>query len=221
MQAVADARAVELGGAFTTSGQVCFDIKRVYAPRALVDQVAEGIAAQLDRAVVGNGLHPETTMGPLTTSRQRDLVRDLVADAERHGAKVQTRGELRADPERGWFLRPSVVTGTPEDHPLVQTEQFGPALPVQPYDDVDEAVGLVNGTELGLTSSVWSADPQRADRVARTIDAGITFVNCHGLLAMETSVPFGGVKQSGVGRELGLAGLHAFTEPHVVTTRHL
>jgi aldehyde dehydrogenase len=209
-----------VNGAFTTTGQVCFDIKRVYAPRALVDVVAEGIAAELDRCVIGNGLDPETTMGPLTTRRQRDIVRDLVVDAERHGAKVHTRGELRGDPERGWFLRPSVVTGTPEDHPLVQTEQFGPALPIQPYDDVDEAIRLVNATEQGLTSSVWSADPDHAQKVARWIEAGVTFINSHGLFSMEPAASFGGVKQSGMGRELGIDGLLAFTESHVITTRH-
>lgn len=207
-------------GAFATSGQVCFDIKRVYAPRPLVDAVAEGLAAELERAVVGDGLDPATTMGPLTTARQREIVRDLVADAERHGAKVHTRGELTGDPDKGWFLRPSVVTGTPEDRPLVQTEQFGPALPVQPYDRVEDVLEVVNATEQGLTSSVWSADPERAVGVARHIEAGVTFVNSHGLFSMEPTAPFGGVKQSGIGRELGRAGLWDLTEEHVVTTRH-
>lgn len=208
-------------GAFTTTGQVCVAIKRVYAPRHRVEEVADGLAAALDGTVAGNGLDPESTMGPLTTSRQRDIVAGLVRDAEAAGAKVRHCGALGPNTDRGWFLRPVIVTGTPENHPLIQTEQFGPALPVQPYDDVDEAITLINASEYGLTSSVWTPDTERGALVAQRIEAGTVHVNSHGLFSMDPRVCFGGVKQSGLGREMGLEGLHAFTEPRVVNTRRV
>src|SRR6202011_4178441 len=107
----------------------------------------------------------------------------------------------------------------PEDHPLVQNEQFGPALPVQPYDDEDHAIAMINASEYGLTSSLWSDDVARATKVAKRVEAGTVHVNSHGLFSMDPRVCFGGVKQSGLGREMGLEGLHAFTEPRVVNTR--
>jgi aldehyde dehydrogenase len=206
-------------GAFTTTGQVCVAIKRVYAPRHRVAELAEGLAAALADTVVGNGLDPESTMGPLTTERQRKIVTELVSGAESAGATVRFCGELGAATERGYFLRPAIVTGTPEDHPLVQNEQFGPALPVQPYDDEDHAIAMINASEYGLTSSVWSADVARGTKVAKRVEAGTVHVNSHGLFSMDPRVCFGGVKQSGLGREMGLEGLHAFTEPRVVNTR--
>jgi acyl-CoA reductase-like NAD-dependent aldehyde dehydrogenase len=114
-----------------------------------------------------------------------------------------------------------VVTGLEESAPLVQQEQFGPALPVLGYATLDEAIDRVNATEFGLASSVWTADEDRGRAVARDIQAGTTFVNTHGLFAIDPRGPFGGVKQSGTGREMATEGLTAYTEPHVVSTRHL
>lgn len=214
-----DLIAALIGSAFATSGQVCVAIKRVYVPRHLMDAVVDGLVAELEQAVVGNGLAPETTMGPLTTQRQREIITNLLTSAETAGAKVRRCGKLAEDTERGYFLRPAIVTDTPESHPLVQQEQFGPALPVQPYDDLDQAIELVNATELGLTSSVWTSDVERGARTARLIEAGTVHVNNHGLFAMDPRVCFGGVKQSGLGREMGVEGLLAYTEQRVVNTR--
>jgi len=214
-----DLCATLLSSAFATTGQVCVAIKRIYAPRHLVDEVTEGLVAELRHVVVGNGLHPDTTMGPLTTERQREIVRQLVAGAESAGAKVHRGGRLNADPDRGWFLQPAIVTGCPEDNPLVRAEQFGPALPVQPYDDIEQAVDMINATEYGLTASVWTRDEERGARVGRDIEAGTVNINGHGLFAMDPRVPFGGFKHSGIGREMGIEGLYAFTEPHVINRR--
>ncbi len=210
-----------VAGAFTTTGQLCFGIKRVYAPARLAEAVAEGMAEILDQYVIGDGLEPETSMGPVNNAAQRDFVAGLVAEAEAAGGHIRTCGELRGDPERGFFLRPSVVTGLDDRAALVREEQFGPALPVLAYDDLDDAISRVNDSEFGLASSIWSADEDRAARLARRIQAGTTFVNNHGLFAIDLNGPFGGVKQSGVGRELATEGLHAYTEPHTVSTRHL
>lgn len=205
--------------AFSTSGQVCVAIKRVYVPRHRYDEVVKGMLAELDTTVVGNGLDPEVTMGPLTTARQKEIVSALVASAEQAGAEAHYRGRYQGDVSHGHFLLPAIITGTPEDHPLVQTEQFGPALPVQPYDSLDEGLRLVNATELGLSSSVWTSDVERGADVAAQIEAGTVHVNNHGLFAMDPRAPFGGIKQSGLGAEMGVDGLLAFTEQRVINTR--
>lgn len=210
-----------VAGAFTTTGQLCFGIKRVYAPRAVADQLAEGLSAILDQYVIGNGLVPGTSMGPLNNAAQRDFVIELVADAEARGGTVRRCGKMAGDPDKGWFLSPAVVTGLDDRARLVAEEQFGPALPVLAYDSLDEAIDRVNASEFGLASSIWTAHEDRAVGLARRIQAGSTFVNNHGLFAVDLNGPFGGVKQSGVGRELALPGLAAYTEPHTVSTRHL
>lgn len=207
--------------AFSTSGQVCVAIKRVYVPRDRYEDVVDGMLVELDGTVVGHGLDPEVTMGPLTNARQKQIVSDLVASAEDAGAKVHRRGRFQGDVSRGHFLLPAIVAGTPEDHPLVQTEQFGPALPIQPYDDLEQALEMVNATELGLSSSVWTSNVDRGAEVAAGIEAGTVHVNNHGLFAMDPRAPFGGIKQSGLGAEMGVDGLLAFTEQRVVNTRTL
>lgn len=207
--------------AFTTTGQVCLAVKRVYAPRHLVDAVADGLAAVLQDYVIGPGMAEESTMGPLHTAAQRDKVRELVADARAHGATVRTCGILAGDPERGHFELPTVVTDIAHDARLVREEQFGPTLPVLGYDDLDQAIAMVNDSDYGLASSIWTDDEDRAVVLARRIQAGSTYINAHGLFAVDPRAPFGGVKQSGIGRELGREGLLAFTETHTISTRHM
>ena len=210
-----------VSGAFTTTGQLCFGVKRVYAPRAKAEQLADGLCAILDQYTVGNGLEPGVSMGPLNNRAQRDFVVELLADAEARGGAVRRCGEMAGDPARGWFLSPAVVTGLDDSARLVAEEQFGPALPVLGYDSLDEAIDRVNAGEFGLASSIWTADEDRGAGLARRIQAGTTFVNNHGLFAIDLNGPFGGVKQSGLGRELAWPGLAAYTEPHTVSTRHL
>ena len=210
-----------VSGAFTTSGQLCFGIKRVYAPRATARDLADGLCAILDQYVVGNGLLPGTSMGPVNNAAQRDFVVELLTDAEARGGALRRCGEMAGDPERGYFLSPTVVTGLDDSARLVAEEQFGPALPVLAYDSLDEAIDRVNASEFGLASSIWTADEERAVDLARRIEAGTTFVNNHGLFALDLNGPFGGVKQSGLGRELAFPGLAAYTETHTVSTRHL
>jgi acyl-CoA reductase-like NAD-dependent aldehyde dehydrogenase len=207
--------------AFTTTGQVCLAVKRVYAPRRLLPQLADGIAAVLADYVIGPGLADESTMGPLHTAAQRDKVRELVADARAQGATVRTCGILEGDPERGYFELPTVVTDIAHDARLVREEQFGPSLPLLAYDDLDHAIAMVNDSDYGLASSIWTADEDRAVVLARRIQAGSTYINAHGLFAVDPRAPFGGIKQSGIGRELGREGLLSFTETHTISTRHM
>jgi acyl-CoA reductase-like NAD-dependent aldehyde dehydrogenase len=200
---------------YTTGGQVCMAIKRLYAPTERVAALAEAVLARCEREVIGDGLAEETTLGPLHTAAGRNRVASLVGDAEAHGATVRTAGRIRTEDadSGGYFALPTVVTDLAPDSALATEEQFGPVLPVFGYDDMDEAVTAANATEFGLTASVWTGDDALADRVASQLVAGTVSVNCHGLAAQDPRLPFGGCGQSGIGRELGVEGIRAFTQP--------
>ncbi len=201
---------------FMTTGQVCMAVKRLYLPRSRLGEVVDGLRAALEGTRVGPGLDPGTTMGPLNTARQRDYVAGLCDEARAAGAWVLTCGEIAGDTD-GNYLLPSLVLDPAPDLGIVTEEQFGPALPLIPYDDEAEAVALANDTWSGLCSSVWSADTEHAMRVARQLRTGVTFFNNHNATAVDERAPFGGFNQSGIGRELGRQGLLEFTESHVMS----
>lgn len=207
--------------AMTTAGQVCMGLKRVYAPRALYADVVAGLEAQADAVVVGNGLDPRVTMGPLNNRPQLERVRDLVAGSRALGARVEERGTVRDEAQfaRGHFHRPTIVSAVAQEAELVTCEQFGPVLPVLAYDDLDQAFAMANGTAFGLCSSIWTADPERAFALAPRFEAGYTFVNDHGPFAMDPRAPFGGWKESGIGRELGVVGTEEFLEYQSIVLR--
>jgi acyl-CoA reductase-like NAD-dependent aldehyde dehydrogenase len=200
---------------YTTGGQVCMAIKRLYAPQDRVDELAEAVLARCEREVVGDGLADDVTLGPLHTAAGRDRVDALVKDAAAHGATVRTAGRLRDEDADagGYFVLPTVVTALAPDSALAREEQFGPVLPIFGYDVIDDAVTAANDTEFGLTASVWTGDDALADTVTGQLIAGTVSVNCHGMAAQDPRVPFGGVGQSGLGRELGADGIRAFTQP--------
>ena len=157
-------------------------------------------------------------MGPLHTKRQRDYVAELVDEARAGGAAVVELGELDdSATSAGNYMRPALVLDPRDDLRIVTEEQFGPALPVLPYDDEEQAVARANDTWSGLCSSVWSADAEHAMRVASRLRTGVTFFNNHNATAVDERAPFGGFNQSGVGRELGREGLLEFTETHVMS----
>ena len=204
--------------AFRTAGQVCMAIKRLYVPRRRFDQVVEGMSAVLDGTRVGSGLDPEVNMGPLNSRRQRDYVTELCDDARRAGAETICLGRfVRADPEVGNHMLPVIVLDPDPRQRIVTEEQFGPALPIVAYDTEEAAIAQANDSWAGLCSSVWSGDPEHAALVAKQLRAGVTFVNNHNAVAVDERAPFGGIKQSGIGREMGREGLLAFTETHVTS----
>lgn len=198
-------------------GQACVALKRLYVPAERVDEVVEGLGCLLDAVVVGDGLEPGTTTGPMHTAVLRDRIRGLVDAARAAGGRVHEFGTLTGDPDRGHFLLPTVVSGLSHTDALVREEQFGPALPVIGYATVDDAIAQANDSEYGLGSSVWSPDLDRAQAIARRLQAGMTWINAHAGAGIDGRVPWGGVKHSGVGRVgANRAGLEAFTEPHAV-----
>jgi acyl-CoA reductase-like NAD-dependent aldehyde dehydrogenase len=198
-------------GAFANNGQVCSAIKRVYVPEALYDDVVEALADQARAAKVGNGADPTTELGPINNKPQYDRVGMLVADAISSGATAVTGG--KAMDGDGYFFEPTILAGLSDGTRIVDEEQFGPALPVISYRDIDDVVERANATHFGLSGSVWGTDTDRASAVAERLECGTAWVNAH--LALAPHQPFGGAKWSGLGVENGPWGLYGFTELQV------
>ncbi|NED97436.1 aldehyde dehydrogenase family protein [Phytoactinopolyspora alkaliphila] len=194
--------------AFRNSGQDCHAASRVYAAPAIHDKVVETIAGVARSVVVGNGLDPATTMGPLVSADHRDRVAGLVERALGTG-RVELVVGGAGDWERGYFYSPTVLRGTRHDDEIVQEEVFGPVVTVTPFSGEAEAVAMANGVAQGLAASVWTADLDRAMRVSRRLDVGTVWVNSHGATVAE--MPFGGRKDSGFGADLSIHALEAHT----------
>lgn len=204
---------------FLTSGQVCMALKRLYVPRGLFGDVIDGLGVVMDKQVVGDGLKDGVSMGPLTTPQQKRTVETMLEESAAAGQDVRYFGQIddEGDFAAGQFLRPSLVVGATPSLSVVRDEQFGPTLPVVVYDSESDAICMANDSNYGLSSSVWSADPARALGVARQLEAGFTNINAHGPTAMDGLSPFGGVKQSGIGRNFGPQGVRQFQETHSIS----
>jgi len=199
-------------GAFNNNGQVCSAIKRVYVPESLYDQVVDGLSAQATSIKVGDGTEPDSKLGPINNAPQYERVKELVADAISHGATAATGGHAMEGP--GYFFEPTILTDVTDGTRIVDEEQFGPALPVIAYRDIDDVVERANATHFGLSGSVWGTDTDRASEVAGRLECGTAWVNTH--LALAPQQPFGGFKWSGVGVENGPWGLAEFSEIQVM-----
>ena len=198
-------------GATKNAGQICLAIKRVYAPRAMMEPLCAALTRLAAEAVVGDGLHQGTTMGPINNKAQYEKLLDLIADARANGTIIAGGG---APEGGGYFIEPTIVRDLPEESRLVQEEQFGPVLPVQAYDDLEEAIARINASDYGLGGSVWTGDVERGIDVASRIESGTVWVNKH--LDLPFDVPMGGAKFSGIGRQQGLEGLKEFTQPTII-----
>jgi len=198
--------------AFANSGQVCVAVKRLYVEEAIYPDVLQEVTELAKAARFGDGLEPGTEYGPINNEPQFERVRELVDDARSAGATIHTGG-APMDRE-GFFFPPTVVSDIAEGVRLVDEEQFGPALPVMPFRDVDDALERANGTHFGLGGSVWTSDLERGADLARRLECGTGWVNQH--LNLVPNAPFGGSKWSGIGYENGPWGLAAFTELQVI-----
>jgi acyl-CoA reductase-like NAD-dependent aldehyde dehydrogenase len=198
--------------AFANNGQVCSAVKRVYVPEALYDDVVDAFASFAQSQTVGDGTEPDTQLGPINNKPQFERVSELVDDALKSGARAVTGGKAMDRP--GYFFEPTILADISDGTRIVDEEQFGPALPIIPYRDLDDAIERANATHFGLSGSVWSADPERAVQVAERLECGTAWANTH--FALAPHQPFGGAKWSGVGVENGPWGYYPFTELQVL-----
>jgi acyl-CoA reductase-like NAD-dependent aldehyde dehydrogenase len=201
-------------GAFINNGQTCAALKRLYVPSEIYDQVIESLAAFTAKMPTGPGLDENSALGPLQNQMQWNVVNRLVEDAKARGARVIMGGD--PDPSRpGYFYPKTLIADIDNDAPLVQEEQFGPALPIIRYTELNQAIEWANGVDVGLGASVWSADRDRAKEIAARLEAGTVWVNGHG--GIHPMVPFGGAKHSGYGLEFGVEGLKSVSVPQVIS----
>lgn len=198
-------------GATKNAGQICLAIKRVYAPRAMMDRLCDRLAQLAGQAIVGDGTQQGMTMGPINNRAQYERLLDLIADARAQGTLVAGG---RAPAGGGYFIEPTILRDLPEESRLVQEEQFGPVLPVQAYDDLDDAVARINACEYGLGGTIWTGDVERGIAVASRIESGTAWVNKH--LDLPFDVPLGGAKYSGIGRQQGIEGMKEFTQATII-----
>jgi aldehyde dehydrogenase (NAD+) len=192
---------------FINNGQTCFLGSRILAPRSRYGEVVDALAALVGGFTVGDPLDTATDIGPVVSARQRDRVLGYIEAGKSSGARLVAGGGVPRDQPRGWFVAPTVFADVDNADRIAQEEIFGPVLAVIPYDDDAEAVALANDSEFGLAGSVWSADEDRATEVAREITTGTVGINDY---QIDINAPFGGVKASGIGRELGPEGLDEF-----------
>ncbi|MGE7604047.1 aldehyde dehydrogenase family protein [Peribacillus sp. NPDC097675] len=204
-------------GAFRRTGQFCFAIKRVYIPYDIYDEFYEKVCELTDAYKIGHQLNKEATMGPINNQLQYRRIKELIERLEHSGANLVKLGK-RLEPENwdnGYYLQPVVVRDVHPNAEIVTCEQFGPVLPLIPYHTEEEVIHMANNSEFGLGSSVWSSDLERALDIANQIEAGMTFINGHGQTLLGSKhIPFGGIKQSGIGREKSIEVFDEFIEYH-------
>ncbi|NAZ74252.1 aldehyde dehydrogenase family protein [Kineococcus sp. T13] len=213
----ADPQAIADGlfwGAFINTGQTCAALKRLYVHDSLYEEVVDALADVARAMPMGASLDETSVLGPLQNKQQFDVVARLVEDAKQRGGRIVTGGQPAT--ELGELFFPvTLIADLKDGDPLVDEEQFGPALPIIRYSEIDDAVASANRLEAGLGASVWSADPAAARAVAERIQAGTVWINSHG--GVHPMVPFGGVKGSGYGLEFGVEGLKAVAAPQVIS----
>jgi aldehyde dehydrogenase (NAD+) len=214
---LATAIPMAVAAGFGNSGQACVAGSRILVPRRMLAEVEDLAGKTVERTKVGSPRDPETEVGPLVSARQWDRVQSYIRLGIEEGATVLAGGEGRPDGLSGWFVKPTIFTGVDNRMRIAREEIFGPVLVIIPYEDDDEAVEIANDTDYGLQAYVISPDVDRARAVASRIVAGRVLINT---LSHEPKAPFGGFKQSGIGREYGVFGLEAFLEPKSLLGLH-
>lgn len=196
------------------AGQICFATKRVYAPKGLIEPLTDALVALANDAKVGDGLEQGTTIGPIQNKTQYDKVQGFIEDSRRNGRIVAGGDKANGG---GYFIRPTIVRDLPNDARLVREEQFGPVLPIQSYETVEDAITQANSVEFGLGGIIWTGDVERGVGVASQIQTGTIWVNQH--MSLPYDVAFGGAKQSGMGLQNGIEGMEDFTQRRVLNAR--
>jgi acyl-CoA reductase-like NAD-dependent aldehyde dehydrogenase len=207
-------------GAFIAAGQTCICGSRILVERSIYDKFVEALSARAAAIRIGDPALDTTQLGPVISARQRERVLGYCAIGAEEGARVATGGgspELGAPLDKGFFVEPTVLADVENEMRVAQEEIFGPVAVVIPFDGEDDAIAKANGVPFGLGSAVWTRDVARAHRVASRIEAGMVWVNDHHRL--DPASPWGGVKESGLGREGGWESFHDFTNVRSITVR--
>jgi len=194
-------------GAFINNGQTCAALKRLYVHDSIYDDVCAELAKFAQSVPVGDGMAEGSQLGPVQNAMQYAKVVELVEDAKAQGGRVLLGGEATAGD--GYFYPITLIADVTDGMRIVDEEQFGPALPIIRYDDIEDVLARANASSMGLGGSVWSSDLQKARDVALRLESGSAWINAHG--GLNPNAPFGGVKQSGIGMEFGVEGLKEFT----------
>ncbi len=195
------------------NGQTCHASTRILAPRSRYGEVVDAVTETVRALRVGDPLDKTTAIGPLVSAAQRERVLGHIESGRAGGYQITTGGGVPADLAQGWFVEPTVFAGVDNSAPIAQEEIFGPVLTITEYADTDDAVRIANDSVYGLGGTVWTADEERGLELARRIRTGTVGVNHY---ALDLTAPFGGVKASGLGRELGPEGLAPYLAPKSV-----
>jgi betaine-aldehyde dehydrogenase len=193
---------------FANTGQDCCARSRLFVERSIYEPFVERFTAATKKLVVGDPARPETQLGPLVSAGQRNSVEEYLADARKQGSKFASGGNRPSG--KGYYLEPTVLLDVAKTDRCWREEIFGPVVCVTPFDDEEQMIRDVNASPYGLSGSLWTNDLRRALRVARRVESGVLSVNSHSSVHVEA--PFGGYKQSGIGRDLGMAAMDGYTE---------
>ncbi|CAB4771903.1 unannotated protein [freshwater metagenome] len=205
-----------VGGGLMNNGQACVALTRVLAPRSRYDEIRDALAAAVAAQTVGDPSVPENMVGPLIAERQRDRVEGYIAKGKAEGASVVVGGGSRPDGiGPGWYVAPTLFADVDNSMTIAREEIFGPVLSLIAYDDLEDAIAIANDSDYGLAGAVYTADVAKGIGVARRVRTGTFAVNT--MQGMDFNGPFGGFKTSGVGRELGPEGIHAYCEDKTIS----
>jgi acyl-CoA reductase-like NAD-dependent aldehyde dehydrogenase len=199
--------------AFANCGQICVAIKRLYVHERIYEPLCEALADLARSVKVGDGIDSETEIGPLQNKVQYEKVLGILENTKRQGARILAGGHPLERP--GYFIAPTIVADIQEGTRLVDEEPFGPILPVIKYTDVEDAIRRANNSRYGLGGSVWTNDLTKGAEIASRLEAGTTWVNQH--RTPDPHIPFGGAKESGLGREYSVLGLKGYMEAQVLS----
>jgi betaine-aldehyde dehydrogenase len=211
---LAEALPLMMPNAIMNNGEACISLTRILAPRHRYQEVTEALADQMRNMKVGDALDPATEVGPLVAERQRDRVENYIKIGQDEGAKIALGGGRPDGLDKGWFVEPTLFVDVDNSMRIAQEEIFGPVLSVIPYDSDDDAVSIANDSDYGLCGGVFTADNDRGLGVARRVRTGTYMVNSS--TPIDFSSPFGGYKESGMGREFGEDGLELFLEKKTI-----
>ncbi|MFG6668199.1 aldehyde dehydrogenase family protein [Halomonas sp. HNIBRBA4712] len=195
-----------MGGLFN-QGQVCAAASRFYVHRSIHDAFCEQLASAIDTMQAGPGMDPEAQVNPLVSRRQQESVRGYLDRAREQGAKIHVGNDV---PTEGFYVSPAIISGASHDMEVAREEVFGPVLTVIPFDDEEQALRMVNDSDLGLAASLWTNNLSKAMALTPRIEAGTVWVNTH--VTLDPAMPFGGFKMSGIGKEFGPEAVNAYTE---------